>query len=270
MPLTPKISNAIGVQNFELIRDQIGAILLVEFTNQGTNYDLPVISTPKEVWVEGFKQIDEDKLPLIVVRCVSAHEVHKDSSGTAIWEYCYYLDIFTGAASTPDDAGDQRSILALQQMIGITRSILEDPRYDLLGFDDSLINIWNTHIGDWYIDLPKNNDDLIDGASGRAEFYVTAAEVPSSYSGTKPVQWVDTNVKLVNSTRGYHWVMKEQEINVTVTGPTLTNSFFTNTIGEIIIADATYSADTDFTQAGTTITAINFTFTASTTITART
>src|ERR1700749_4176232 len=116
MPSTPKINNAITSQNFELIRDQIGAILLVEFTNQASNYDLPINCTPKEVQIEGFMQIDEDLLPYIAIRFVSATEVQKDSSGNAAYDCCYYIDIFTGSASTPDARGDQLSILAFQKM----------------------------------------------------------------------------------------------------------------------------------------------------------
>ena len=276
MPLLPQIATAIPAQNFELIRDQIGAILLVEFTNQGANYGLAINCVPKAVQVEGFMQVDEDLLPYIIIRCVTATEVQKDSSGNATYDYCFYIDEYSGSASTPDERGDQRAILALQKMFGVTRAILEDPRYDLLGFDDNVMNIWNTHIEDWYINLPKNNDDLIDAICGRIEFHVIATEVPSSFTSTNPLQWINTNVQLIETARGYLWIMKEQLINVTATAATLTNSFFSNTIKEIHLLDgagnaiATYQAFTDFTQASTTITATTFTFTASTTILATT
>ena len=276
MSLPPKIASAIPQQNFELIRDQIGAVLLVEFTNQAANYGLAANATPKDIWIEGFMQVDDDILPTFVIRCVKAIEIQKDSSGTAVYDYCYYIDGFSGAPSTDTERGDQVAAYALQRMFGVARAILEDPRYDILGFASNVMNIWNTHIEDWYIQLPKNNDDLEDAICGRIEFHVTVAEVPSSYSATNPVQWVDTTVQLINSGRGYHWVMKQQQINILATSATLTNSFFSNPIKEISLLDTggnetiTYQAITDFTQSGTTITATTFTFTNGTIILAKT
>src|ERR1017187_5012649 len=113
MPLTAKIDNAIPQQNCELILLQLGAILLVEFTNQGTNYSLPAVCTPKRVNIEGFLQIDESLLPEISIRLVSANEVQKDSSGDAVYEYCYYIDFYTGSPSTIEDSGDQQATYAL-------------------------------------------------------------------------------------------------------------------------------------------------------------
>lgn len=51
-----------------------------------------------------------------------------------------------------------------------------------------------------------------------------------------------------------------KNITITVTGATLTDAYFNNTINEIVSNGVCYVVGQDFTQVGTTITATTFTF----------
>ena len=53
-----------------------------------------------------------------------------DTRGT----YTYFIDVFTRAKETDAEKGDTIAALKLQRILGIVRTILEDPQYRTLTF----------------------------------------------------------------------------------------------------------------------------------------
>jgi hypothetical protein len=131
--LIPVITYAIPPQNCELVRDQIGGILLCEFLNQNATFGLPAACTPTTVDIERFVMIDESTFPIINVSLYKGKFSEKDYSGYVKGEYTYFIDVYTGAASTSAEGGDQIATLNLQRMIGVIRAILEDTGTKHLG-----------------------------------------------------------------------------------------------------------------------------------------
>lgn len=278
MPLSPVIDSAIPKQNFELVRDQIGGILLCEFANQASLYALPAECTPSAVDIERFTQIDEDEFPRMVVRLdkgsyMAGEEQTRDSSGQRRGTYKYYIDTYTGSATIGGSPGDNLATVALHRMIGVAMAILEDTRYATLGFDPktSGVVVENLHVQDFFIPMPSPTENSGDYIRGRICLSVTVPEVVAL-----PQPWelkeVNATVKLFESDKGFYWQLLQKQISIVATGPTLTDVFFSNPIAEIVISITlqTYKAGIDFSQSGTTITAISFEFTASQIITART
>ncbi len=282
MPLTPKITYQIPPQNFELVRDRIGGILLCEFGNQATNYSLPAACTPTAIDIERFVQIDEDSFPIVTVRTAKGSYLDdegkqtKESGGNVFGVYKYYIDIYTGSPSTPGEGGDQLASVNLQRMMGIARAVLEDTRYDTLGFDPktSGLQIQNVHVENFFINLPANTGDAIDYICGRLVLSVKVPEtVQLPAPGALAIAFV--TVGLFKTGNTIKWQFLQQQISIVASGTTLTNAFFSNSINSIDVIVAgevknTYLLNKDFTQAGTTITATTFTFTNGQTIIAKT
>lgn len=210
MSLSPLITQQIAPQNFELIRDRIGEILMVEFANQKT-YSNNADITPTRVEIEGFVDIDEDNFPLISIHLYDGKYEKKDYGGDVPGEYCFYIDIYTGAPSTSDTAGDQVATVNLVKMVGMVRAILDNPVYGTLAFDpsvDDAPDIRNTHIEDFFINIPRSSQNAIDFICGRLRFMVTVPET-SIYATTTPSELGSTIVTLYNSGRQYHWGVTE-------------------------------------------------------------
>ena len=276
MPSTALIQYAIPQQNFELIRDQIAAILLAEFTSQQVTFNLPATMVPTTVDIERFVPVDEETFPIINVRLATGKYLDeegnqtKDSSGDAEGTYRYYVDVYTGSATltTGGPGGDQLATTNLHRMMGIIRAILDHPIYNTLGFQpDGPLKIWNTHISNFFINLPENTGDAVDYICGRIVFSVKACET-STLVLPKPLQFIGVTLKLKNNSEYFYWVVQQMILTVSEDGDTFTNAFFSNPIVELDLLNtdgsvaSTYKVLTDFTidTTATTITAIDFTF----------
>ena len=270
MALTAVISTAIAPSNYELIRDRIAEILGVEFTLQKVNNWIPANLCPK-VCTERFIDIDESEFPVINVRLFRGTYLDEngaqtqDSSGHRIGTYTYYLDVYTGSGTSETAFGDEIATKNLQRIIGIAMAILEDTRYATLGFDPLTSGICNTHVEHFFIKEAGENENEIDYIRGRVAFVV---EVPESVELPSPWALLMTTVTARVSADGETVYAETLQMQIIPPGDsnTLDNAFFSNPIQTIDLLDATgytvteYAVDTDFTLAGTTITATTFTF----------
>jgi hypothetical protein len=261
------ITAAIAPQNFELIRDRIGAILLSEFANQYTNFGLPVECFPKSVDVERFDQIDEETLPAMVVRFVSGDYMDDDGTpakfydGDSNGKYLFEIGVIVGSASTDTVWGDQQAAFNLQRILGLVRSILSNPQYDTLGFDLDTMNVLRVYCKNLKINDPKENDNTNNVIYGTLDFVVVCSEsTPLVDPG--PIASFDSVVKVYDQDNFRKWRYSLYELAITVPqdDTTLTDSFFSNPILSIVYGPNTYLLGTDFTQSGATITAITFAF----------
>lgn len=192
-----KITTVIPPQSFEIVRDQIGAILKDEVDNQAAisyNVDLEM----KAVWVERLIPFDKTELPAINVSLLKGDPegqsmIHVDGM------YRYALDAYQSAPSTEDARGDVRATFKLHRLLGVMRAILEDPRYYNLGFTSPFIGA--RHVESLQI-ADVNKADGLSTVMGRLIF---AVRVPETYDFKIPIPLAQSTaaVKLFLTEKGY-------------------------------------------------------------------
>jgi hypothetical protein len=196
------INGIIPPQAFELIRDQIGAILSLEVHNQS------VLTTNKEidakVWVERFVPFDHTEFPALSV-ALSKGDYSNQNMANAKGTYIYNIDVFTGAKSKNGSDADKKAILNLQRILGISRAILNDPKYKTLGFDAPLI--MSRQVKGIMIADPVNADS-VSSVMGRITIEVSALE---TYELISPgmAGGVITIMKLEETEKGYTFTLPE-------------------------------------------------------------
>lgn len=135
--IVSQISAAIAIQRYELIRDRIAEILLVEFQNQADlQADTEVSDLLREmnIFPERFHPLDESELFATSIFFYSGDYSNKQQLSVS-GDYTFVIDFTGKAASTNRDDGDIRCALKLQRIAGIARTILESPQWLRLGFD---------------------------------------------------------------------------------------------------------------------------------------
>ena len=280
MPLTAIIGTAIGQSNYEIIRDQITAILAVEFALQKASFGLPADLLPT-FKTERYINIDESEFPIVNTRMFTGSYLDEDgrptadSSGNRFGTYRYYIDVYTGSPSNNDSFGDELAAKALQRIIGIVMAILEDTRYSTLGFDPEASGISGTYIEHFSVMEAGENENQIDYIRGRVVFVV---KVPEQVALPSPRSLLMTTVtvSMAGQNEIIYTQLLQMQISITNTSDTLDNAFFSNPVLTLELLDgqnrtvATYTVDVDFTITGTVATATTFTFTAGQTFVAKT
>lgn len=166
------ITTAIPAQPFEVIRDQIASILLVEHVKQyQLNNTLPQI---KRVWAERWLPFNaETEVPTINVSLKEIVYMDKNAkSKTGI--YTYFVDVYTTANTTDTENADQAAMIKMKRLMGINSVILDSPEYRTLGFAAGLIG--NTSVDKIYIGDTAKMKDALSNVVGRLEFTVKAVE----------------------------------------------------------------------------------------------
>lgn len=213
MPLVAQILSLIPQQNFELIRARIVAILKCELQNQYAYHNDPALR-PSDVCDERFTPIDGGmsenggEFPLIIVCLGSGKYDNKDYGGNVTGTYYYYVDIYTGSASTSAEGGDKLATLALERIMGMCRYIMDNPIYCTLGFDPQDtdgMQIQNVSVETFHIDPDRkpllNADDCIWGAM---KISVTVPET-TKLLDTIPVSLATVTVTVNDTDKGYKW-----------------------------------------------------------------
>jgi len=186
------INYTIPERNFEPIRDQIGAILFMEFENQYLNYN-PNCQIDG-VYVERKAPIDKEELAFINVTVISGAFDNK-SAGRKDGIYQYAIDVFAKKPSEEGKPGDQESQIYMERLLGICDYILEDPQYKTLGFAAGAIG----HHGVVEMQIrDQNPNDASNVAMGRLIFTIKVIEVnalkfaPQLLTATTAVSLNDT------------------------------------------------------------------------------
>lgn len=174
-------------QNFELVRDRIASILLLEIEHQvylGSDVVQPGI------YVERMVPFDKTELPCINVQFGNGKYDGKDVR-QAEGGYNYFIDCHCSAPSTSDDDGDVMAMQKMQRLMGVCRAILENPSYRTLDFTPPSL----TRVRVMAIDTAAPGiQDGINSAMGRITFNVqveesvelkTAVGIANSYTGIK-------------------------------------------------------------------------------------
>lgn len=196
----PVITTIIPIQSFEIVRNQLGAILIDEINNQAVlNGNNPDINAA--VWLERVVPFDKTEMPAVnVMLSRGTYDEHsiKQDDGT----YIYNIDVYTSGKSTATDDGDKLAMLKLQRLIGIIRAIIQDPKYYTLGFNPPFVI--KRRIESIQIAEPTILDDALQSVMGRLSLSVKVPET-TFIPGAPLVAGNETKVKLYLTEKGYQY-----------------------------------------------------------------
>lgn len=194
------ITDEIPQQNFEFIRDRIGAIIAEELNNQAVNLigDTDLDAT---VFVERFVPFAGPDFPCInVMFSGGPYENQNTLNSTGI--YSYLIDVYTAAKSTDGQGGDQKATFILQRIMGIVRSILENPVYRSLGFGPGVVA--SSNITDIGVMNPLKAQDATSAVKGRVILTVKACE-STQLLDASPIDSFVTQAKINLTDKGYKY-----------------------------------------------------------------
>lgn len=126
------INHKIEKNNYELVRDKIGAILFLELNNQYVNYYTPEADV-ESVTVERTNPEDFTELSSVNVS-ISEDSFDNKHQGQVDGSVIYLVDAYVKSKSDPSGGGDVKAQFKVQRLLGIIRAILEDPQYKTLGY----------------------------------------------------------------------------------------------------------------------------------------
>lgn len=199
------ITSAIPEQGFERVRDLIGAILLVELTNQQT---LKSLTEELNIYTEKSTPSDSsDELEIVVTLANAEYGemTQRDAQGKTI----YFIDIYTSAetvpanGSTPATPGGYISGKRLHQYVGLCMYIFRAPYYRFMGLPLGLIG--GTYIESFMLEDPHAKEDTDFTRFGRIKLAVRIQENTEQWSGI-PLEINNTTVKLDLTEKGYKFV----------------------------------------------------------------
>lgn len=195
------IPAAIPQQAFELIRDQIGAVLAVEIPSQATLIGDTALNAT--VWVERMAPLTAAELPAINVQTTSANN---DDYGMthANDTILYNIDIHVGSKQNASENGDLRAQRKVQRLLGIVRAILANPRYKNLGFTEPVGYIATRRMTNFQIAEPNATDGNYI-ALARIIFEVRAGQCFQEQDSV-PFSELQTIVTLDETDEGYKFI----------------------------------------------------------------
>ncbi len=170
-----KITGQIPEQNFELIRDKIGVILVTELAAQTETQGF-------KVWSERVVPFNNSELPAINISFDNVpYDNHNPKSRTG--ENEYYIDVITKAkhqGNTEDQRGDIIASKKAQRVAGIIAYILSSGEYYTLDFPPGTIQSrWISEIKVGRIE----DSDAIHTVLARVTFKVKANEYVDDLTG---------------------------------------------------------------------------------------
>lgn len=196
------ITSAIPSQNFELIRDRIGEILLLELTNQHTI--TPTYPNITKVWIERFIPFDANlDMPTVVVSIDNSGfdnktQVKRDGTTT------YNIDIYTNAStSAANGPGDQYAMVQMNKIAGMIAAILSAPAYTTLLFANGKVG--GTMVKGFFVGDKRKIKDALSDVIGRMIFEVRAIETNIITATPVPLERATTTIKLNTSDFGFYY-----------------------------------------------------------------
>lgn len=195
------INGIIPAQNFETVRDRIGAVLATELGNQfalsGDASANPV------VYVERCIAFDKEELPALNVALSRGDYDNKDVT-QADGSYLFNIDVYAKSKSNGLAGGDTLARTHLHRMLGMCRAILSNPVYRTLGF--TAPSLCRVTVNSVETDAEGHMIDAVSGVMGRLELLV---KVPENVALIDTVACLEniTTVKLDVTQKGYMYVM---------------------------------------------------------------
>lgn len=190
------LTGAIPRQNFELIRDKIGEILITELNNQKV---IQGFSESINIFSERTQPIDNSELLTININLESGDFSSKTQIGTN-GKLMFNIDVYTSGISTSLKDGSIDSTFRLHKYIGMIRYILNYTGYKTLSMPLGIVG--GTEIENFFImesDLKQDSSYI---KMARLQFSVRCNENQPLESGI-PLIENDTKVLLELTDLGY-------------------------------------------------------------------
>jgi len=197
-----KIETIIQPQNFEIIRDRIGAVLYTEIKNQLQLSNNNILQC--DVFVERNTPVDKVEVPTIIISLASGNYDSKNQSSVR-GTYEFFVDVYTSAISNNAADGAVRAAFSLQRILGICRYILEHPAYKTLDFANPLIS--HTSVKSFNIRQQQENDAM-NTAMGRLAFTVVANE-DNGFQCACDLADYYSSVKIDTSNQGFVYLTEQ-------------------------------------------------------------
>jgi hypothetical protein len=185
----------------EVVRDQIAVLLTEELAKQyQLNSSYPKVT---KAWVERFIPFDAaTELPTINVSLAKA-EYENKSARSANCEYLFFIDIYTIAATTNSQRGDELAMKQMKKIAGMIWAILSHPDYCTLGLPAGYIG--NTMVKTYFIGDKSKVKDALSDVVGRMHFTVSLLESTVLTATGNPLEISTTKVKMGSSDEGFYY-----------------------------------------------------------------
>lgn len=199
------LTETIGVQNFEVVANRIGSILLEEIQNQK---NIQGFKDHVEIFNERIEPFDKNQDVMLTIAFRQAEyggQTTRDSQG----EYLYFIDIFGSGWGEEENAPSIIAKNKLFRYVGLVRYILSSGKYLTLGFPPGFIG--GKYIEKITLDTDYSNfgnHSNYDGSYirfARIIYRVRVQENQELWQGV-PLQGNTTNVTLDNTAQGTQYI----------------------------------------------------------------
>lgn len=190
------ITGEITSQNYELIRDKIGEIITAELAKQYTYTTNSLFQA--SVYIERIIKIESGEMPVVNVNMndglFEPFDLKRDK-GT----YTYNIDVYVSASHNDTDQADTLSMIKLQKLVGVIRTILRNEVYKTLSFQRGFIGGVKVNSINFAV---RNDADLLHNTMARLVFEVVAME-DSELAQVVELGGSDATIKLNETDKGY-------------------------------------------------------------------
>lgn len=202
------ISREITAQNYELIRNQIGAIIALELDRQAAYYYVTE-AEDVTVYIERFAPMDKNDLSCVNVS-FDAVGYGNEHTGSSDGKYNFFVDVFVNSKATAQSNGDTLAGYKMQRLMGICRAILKDPQYKALGLNvPGAAYIQRSTITNMEALTIKDHHDALSTRVGRITMEVRANENIPFPDGNIMDEFI-TRIKLGESDKGMKYILYGQ------------------------------------------------------------
>ncbi len=202
--MSAKITEIIGPQGYEVIRDQIGIVLTEELAHQqAMTYDEDLNA---KIFVERFIPVSHEECPVINIS-LSSGEFDGYTQVNHHATYVFDIDVYTSRATSIDGRGDVLSVKESHRLIGICKAILLNPIYYMLGFEPGFIEN-----KPFFSDLKIGVPNLAESESvvlSRAKLIVRCVEDSIVINNAIQLCQSNTSVKIGLTDKGYAYSINE-------------------------------------------------------------
>lgn len=193
------ITGTIPTQGFELVRDRIGAILLLELTYQQT-----IQSLTEELNIFSERSVPADSSDELYINVLLGgaeygQMTQKDAQGRTL----FFIDIYTSAEETDMALGSFISAQRLQKYAGMCMYIFRSPYYKTMA--GMAPKIGGTYVESLSLLDPHQKEDTDFTRFGRIQLAVRIQEDTEVWPGV-PLEINNTTVKLDSTEKGYKFV----------------------------------------------------------------
>ena len=169
--MASKITLPITTQSFELVKNQIGAILSVELPEQSTLNSEPGLNA--KIFTERFVPVSDEETPVVTIS-FGEGDFGLMTSLSQSGEYTFVIDVYEKSKSTVNTRADENATRKLHRLMGVIAAILRNQVYKTLGFKAPFIQ--HTEVKSLKIAQPTNAKDASSMIMGRVEFLVSVPE----------------------------------------------------------------------------------------------